>query len=108
MTIIEVGINKTYKSISEAIFAAIDGDEIKIYPGFYNETFDCLKDLTFIGVPADVKNFSTYPQIYNGDKNQVNSIIGKCSFSNIIFVEQKAADFKNYEKILGGEKLAED
>lgn len=66
MTILEVGINKTYKSISEAIFAAVDGDE-----------------------------------------NLVNSIIGKCSFTNIIFVEQKAADFKDYEKILGGEKLAE-
>ena len=108
MTIFEVGINKTYNSISEAIFAAEDGDEIKIYPGFYNETFDCLKDLTFTGVPDDVKNFSTYPQIYNGDENQVNSIIGKCSFSNIIFVEQKAADFKDYEKILGGEKLADE
>lgn len=108
MTILEVGINKTYKSISEAIFAAVDGDEIKIYSGFYNETFDCLKDLTFTGVPDDVKNFSTYPQIYNGDENLVNSIIGKCSFTNIIFVEQKAADFKDYEKILGGEKLAED
>lgn len=108
MAILEVGINKTYCSISEAIFAAEDDDEIKIYPGFYNETFDCLKDLTFTGVPDDVKNFSTYPQIYNGDENQVNSIIGKCSFSNIIFVEQKAAELKDYEKILGGEKLSDE
>jgi len=108
MAILEVGIDKTFKSITSAINTAEKGDEIKIYPAFYNEAFDCDKDLIFTGVPDDMEDFTTYPQIYNGEKDQYTRITGRCSFNNLIFVELPSDESKELQRIITGEGLSDE
>jgi len=108
MGIFEIGKDKKYKTITAAILDAEDGDEIRIYPGFYNEVFDCMTDLIFTGVPSDIKDLSTYPQIYNGDENQFTNIVSKCEFSNIIFTANDSVLPEEFRKICSDENLDEE
>ena len=48
MALFEVGNKKDYKTISSAIEAASDGDEIIIEPGYYAECFEINKELSLI------------------------------------------------------------
>ena len=108
MAVFEVGIDKQFRSFSAAINAATDGDEIKIYPAFYDECFECEKNLTFTGVPDDIKDFKTYPQLYNSEEDYYTNITGECSFSNIIFTEKDTTELADYEKIISGAKLTDE
>lgn len=82
MAVLEVGKDKTYSTIPAAIAKSSDNDEIRIYPGFYGETFTCDKELIFTGYPKNPYDYSTYPQICNNDEIYIER---NCSFSNIIF-----------------------
>ena len=104
--VLEVGMNKEFTQIIDAIKAAENGDEIKIYPGLYNEAFDCEKNLTFTGVPENTEAFNTFPKIYGHGEN-VTSFLGKCVVKNIIFLENENLSEDDLQKLCSGKRLSE-
>lgn len=97
MALFEVGNKKDYKTISSAIEAASDGDEIIIEPGYYAECFEINKEL-FIHGSLDLtkakNNFSSddIPIIYIKSFETLR-ITGKCQLANILFTQKKDLSF---------------
>ena len=104
MALFEVGNKKDYKSISSAIKAASNGDEIIVEPGYYAECFEINKEL-YIHSSLDLtkakNNFSSddIPIIYIRSFETLK-ISSKCRIENILFTQKKDLSFGLLSEVL--------
>lgn len=97
--ILEVGLNKKYMMISQAVNAARDGDEILIYSGWYDDILFCDKELTFTGVPLDKNDYSTYPVICNPSES-FSCFWSKCKAYNLVFTATESLNPKDLNLLM--------
>lgn len=97
--ILEVGLNKKYMMISQAVNAARDGDEILIYRGWYDDILFCDKELTFTGVPSDKNDYSTYPVICNPSES-FSCFWSKCKAYNLVFTATESLNPKDLNLLM--------
>ena len=83
------GKNGAFKTISEAVFAAADGDMIVIFPGEYNETLDIRdKDIILLGLDKDKCIIKYDTSVYS--KPVLNGAAGL--FCNLTFYGYRPKD----------------
>ena len=102
MAILEVGRNKQFAHIGDAIDFADDNDEIQIFDGLYVENIICEKKLILKGIPQTPEDYRTYPVIYN--RTEISScIFAECKISNIIFTADLNLDLKDLRLLMAPE-----
>ena len=101
--ILEVGLNKKYAMISQAVNAARDGDEILIYSGWYDDILFCDKELTFTGVPSNKNDYATYPVVCNPAES-FSCFWSKCKTYNLVFTATDSLDPKDLNLLMAKEK----
>ena len=101
--ILEVGLNKKYAMISQAVNAACDGDEILIYSGWYDDILSCDKKLTFTGVPSDKNDYATYPVVCNPSES-FSCFWSKCKAYNLVFTATESLNPKDLNLLMAKEK----
>ena len=104
MSVFEVGKNKIYKTISAAIEAANNGDEIIVEPNTYTECLEINKEL-YIHSSLDLtkarNNFSSddIPIIYIKSFETLK-ITAKCRLENLLFTQKKDLTFGLLSEVL--------
>ena len=101
--ILEVGLNKKYAMISQAVNAARDGDEILIYSGWYDDILFCDKELTFTGLPSNKNDYATYPVVCNPAES-FSCFWSKCKAYNLVFTATDSLNPKDLNLLMAKEK----
>lgn len=100
----EVGNNKQFKTISEAIVVANDGDEIIVEPSLYSELFEIDKEL-YIHSSVDLtkakNNFSSDDiPIICIKSFETLKISAKCKIENLLFTQKRNLTFDSLQDVL--------
>lgn len=112
MKTLEVGKDKAYKTISSAIKAANDGDEIVIEPALYEECFEINKELylhSSLDLTKAKNNFSSDDiPIICIKAFETLRITEKCKIKNLLFTQKKKLSFNSFSEAVASKKQDSD